>query len=95
MKANMTDRREYFRTYMQSEDYKVKNREKSRKNNKEKTRKATKKRLQKHTREELMKIVQETCQEKNVEYESVRLQYEEFMRFLHDPVLETNSEETL
>lgn len=81
----MSDRREYFRTYMQSEDYKAKNRTKSRQYNKEKTRKATKKRLQKHTIEELMKIVKETCQEKNIEYESVRLQYVEFMRFLHDP----------
>ena len=81
----MSDRKEYFRVYMQSEDYKIKNREKSRKNNKEKTRKATKKRLQIQDMTELMKIVQETCQEKNIEYESVRVQYEEFMRFLHEP----------
>ena len=83
----MTDRKEYIRQYQQTEEYKRKNREKSSRVNKEKTRKSTKLRLQKHSIDELMKIVKETCQEKNISYETVKSQYTEFMQFLHDPVV--------
>jgi hypothetical protein len=83
----MTDRKEYIRQYQQTEEYKIKNREKSSRVNKEKTRKSTKLRLQKHSIDELMEIVKEICQEKNIDYEIVKEQYEGFMQFLHDPVV--------
>jgi hypothetical protein len=80
----MADRKKYIQIYQQTEEYKIKNRAKSIVYNREKTRKQTKKRIQKHTIEELMKIVKETCQEKEVLYDSVKDQYKEFMEFLHD-----------
>lgn len=82
----MTDRQEYLRAYRRKPEIKEKYNEISKKLSKERKRKNTKKRLQEHTMDELMKIVKETCQEKNIEYDTIQQQYYEFMKFLHDPI---------
>ena len=78
------DRRAYFHEYMRRPEVKARYNEISKRKSKERKRKNTKKRIQEHTMEELMKIVHETCQEKNVDFDSVKEQYMEFMRFLHE-----------
>ena len=82
----MTDRKEYLKAYIRRPEVKAKYNEISKKKSKERKRKNTKKRIQEHTMDELMKIVKETCDEKNIDYETVKIQYKEFMEFLHNPI---------
>ena len=84
MPIHVRDRNEYFRTYSKKPEVMTRNNEASKRRSKEKKRENTKKRIQEHTMLELMLIVKETCREKGVDYESVKGQYNEFMKFLHD-----------
>lgn len=81
--ADRRDRSAYMSEYMRRPEVKAKYNEISKRKSKERKRKNTKKRLQEHTMEELMKIVKERCEDQNIDYDSVKDQYEEFMRFLH------------
>ena len=79
------DRSAYLNEYNRRPERKAKLIELSKKKSKERKLKNTSKRIKEHSMEELMKIVKENCDAKNVDFESVRVQYEQFMRFLHDP----------
>jgi hypothetical protein len=81
----MTDRTEYYKNYAQRPDVKSKRNEASKRASKERKRKHTRVRIQEHTMDELMQIVKETCDDKGVDYDTVKDQYAEFMSFLHDP----------
>lgn len=80
------DRSAYLHAYNRRPDVKAKSNEKSKRLAKARKLKNTFKRIEEHSIVELMKMVKEKCDEKDVDYESVRAQYEQFMRFLHDPV---------
>jgi hypothetical protein len=53
----------------------------------------THKRIQNHSVDDLMKIVKLTCEQKNIEYNSVKDRYLELMAFLSNDSLEIQSEE--
>lgn len=80
-------RLEYMRAYQQTEAYKIKNRALAKKHRQIRKRKSTQKRIQEHTMDELMAIVVDTCAAKGVDYDTIKEQYEAFMRFLHDPAV--------
>lgn len=81
-------KRESMRKYQQTEKFKIYNRAIAKRARQLKKRKNARLRFQKQTMEELMNVVADTCAIKGVDYETVKEQYEAFMRFLHDPPAE-------
>lgn len=85
--ADESERKAYAHEYARRPEVKARNNENSKKRSKERKRKNTKKRLQEHTMEELMQIVKDNCTEQNIDYDTVKEQYREFMTFLHGGIV--------